>query len=159
MKPKLLNIQFERKQISALEMAKILSSLTPTLNYAGIENAQTIVEAVVEDPKVKTVVLAETEKLLNKNALLASNTSTIPITKLASVLQRPENFCGMHFFNTVHRMPLVEIIKGEKTSTKTIDMITAYANKIGKTAIVVNDCPGFFVNRVLFPYLSGFNLT
>lgn len=155
---KLLNNQFERKQISALEMAKILSSITPTLNYAGIENAQIIVEAVVEDPKVKTVVLAETEKLLNKNALLASNTSTIPITKLASVLQRPENFCGMHFFNPVHRMPLVEIIKGEKTSTKTIDMITAYANKMGKTAIVVNDCPGFFVNRVLFPYLSGFNL-
>jgi len=155
---KLLNNQFERKQISALEMAKILSSITPTLNYAGIENAQIIVEAVVEDPKVKTVVLAETEKLLNQNALLASNTSTIPITKLASVLQRPENFCGMHFFNPVHRMPLVEIIKGEKTSTKTIDMITAYANKMGKTVIVVNDCPGFFVNRVLFPYLSGFNL-
>lgn len=155
---KLLNNQFERKQISALEMAKILSSITPTLNYAGIKNAQIIVEAVVEDPKVKTVVLAETEKLLNQNALLASNTSTIPITKLASVLQRPENFCGMHFFNPVHQMPLVEIIKGEKTSTKTIDMITAYANKMDKTAIVVNDCPGFFVNRVLFPYLSGFNL-
>lgn len=155
---KLLNNQFERKQISALEMAKILSSITPTLNYAGIENAQVIVEAVVEDPKVKTVVLAETEKLLNEHALLAWNTSTIPITKLASVLQRPENFCGMHFFNPVHRMPLVEIIKGEKTSAKTIDTITAYANKMGKTAIIVNDCPGFFVNRVLFPYFSGFNL-
>lgn len=155
---RLLNKQFERKQISALEMAKILSSITPTLNYAGIENAQIIVEAVVEDPKVKTIVLAETEKLLNEHTILASNTSTIPITKLANVLQRPENFCGMHFFNPVHRMPLVEIIKGEKTSAKTIDTITAYANKMGKTAIVVNDCPGFFVNRVLFPYLSGFNL-
>lgn len=149
---KLLNNQFERKQISALEMAKILSSITPTLNYAGIENAQIIVEAVVEDPKVKTVVLAEIKKLLNQNALLASNTSTISIAKLASVLQRPENFCGMHFFNPVHRMPLVEIIKSEKTGTKTIDMITAYANKMGKTAIIVNDCSVFLLT-VYYPLI------
>ncbi|MBN0473532.1 fatty acid oxidation complex subunit alpha FadB, partial [Pseudomonas aeruginosa] len=76
---------------------------------------------------------------------------------LASVLQRPENFCGMHFFNPVHRMPLVEVIRGEKTSDNTIAKVVAWASKMGKTPIVVNDCPGFFVNRVLFPYFAGFS--
>lgn len=89
--------------------------------------------------------------------MLASNTSTIPIGELASVLKRPENFCGMHFFNPVHRMPLVEIIRGEKSSDETIAKVVAWASKMGKTPIVVNDCPGFFVNRVLFPYFAGFS--
>ncbi len=89
--------------------------------------------------------------------MLASNTSTIPISELASALKRPENFCGMHFFNPVHRMPLVEVIRGEKTSDDTIAKVVAWASKMGKTPIVVNDCPGFFVNRVLFPYFAGFS--
>lgn len=73
------------------------------------------------------------------------------------MLKRPENFCGMHFFNPVHRMPLVEIIRGEKSSDETIAKVVAWASKMGKTPIVVNDCPGFFVNRVLFPYFAGFS--
>jgi 3-hydroxyacyl-CoA dehydrogenase/enoyl-CoA hydratase/3-hydroxybutyryl-CoA epimerase/enoyl-CoA isomerase len=77
-----------------------------------------VVEAVVENPKVKKAVLAETEEKVRPDTVLASNTSTIPISELASVLKRPENFCGMHFFNPVHRMPLVEVIRGEKTSDK-----------------------------------------
>ena len=89
--------------------------------------------------------------------MLASNTSTIPISELANALERPENFCGMHFFNPVHRMPLVEIIRGEKSSDETIAKVVAWASKMGKTPIVVNDCPGFFVNRVLFPYFAGFS--
>ncbi len=116
-----------------------------------------VVEAVVENPKVKKAVLAETEAKVRPDTVLASNTSTIPISELASVLQRPENFCGMHFFNPVHRMPLVEVIRGEKTSDKTIATVVAWASKMGKTPIVVNDCPGFFVNRVLFPYFAGFS--
>ncbi|POF56071.1 fatty acid oxidation complex subunit alpha FadB, partial [Vibrio vulnificus] len=77
---------------------------------------------------------------------------------LAKSLKRPENFCGMHFFNPVHRMPLVEIIRGEHTSDETINRVVAYAAKMGKSPIVVNDCPGFFVNRVLFPYFGGFSM-
>lgn len=155
---KLLNAQFERGKINASKMAKTLASIHPSLSYAGIENAQIIVEAVVENPKIKAAVLAEVEPLVSSETILASNTSTIPITELANTLKRPENFCGMHFFNPVHRMPLVEIIRGEKTSDDTIAKVVAYASKMGKTPIVVNDCPGFFVNRVLFPYFAGFNL-
>lgn len=155
---KLLNKQLERGKINGLKMAQILSTIQPTLNYAGIEQAQIVVEAVVENPKIKAAVLAEAESLIKPDAVLASNTSTIPIDQLAASLQRPENFCGMHFFNPVHRMPLVEIIRGAKTSDQTIGTVVAYATKMGKTPIVVNDCPGFFVNRVLFPYFAGFSL-
>ena len=84
------------------------------------------------------------------------NTSTISISYLAQALKRPENFCGMHFFNPVHMMPLVEVIRGEKTSETAIATTVAYAKKMGKSPVVVNDCPGFLVNRVLFPYFGGF---
>jgi 3-hydroxyacyl-CoA dehydrogenase/enoyl-CoA hydratase/3-hydroxybutyryl-CoA epimerase/enoyl-CoA isomerase len=155
---KLLNKQLSRGRIDGFKMSKILASITPSLHYAGIESADIIVEAVVENPKVKAAVLAETEQHIDKDTVIASNTSTIPINLLAKSLQRPENFCGMHFFNPVHRMPLVEIIRGEKTSEETINRVVAYAAKMGKSPIVVNDCPGFFVNRVLFPYFAGFSL-
>lgn len=122
-----------------------------------LERVDIVVEAVVENPKVKKAVLAETEQKVRQDTVLASNTSTIPISELANALERPENFCGMHFFNPVHRMPLVEIIRGEKSSDETIAKVVAWASKMGKTPIVVNDCPGFFVNRVLFPYFAGFS--
>ncbi|WP_193015773.1 fatty acid oxidation complex subunit alpha FadB [Proteus sp. FME41] len=154
----LLQKRQEKGRMSAVDMAKTLASIQPTLNYASVSDADVVVEAVVENPKVKAAVLAETEALLADNAVLASNTSTIPISLLAKTLKRPENFCGMHFFNPVHRMPLVEIIKGEKTSEETINRIVSYASRMGKTPIIVNDCPGFFVNRVLFPYFAGFSL-
>jgi 3-hydroxyacyl-CoA dehydrogenase/enoyl-CoA hydratase/3-hydroxybutyryl-CoA epimerase/enoyl-CoA isomerase len=139
-------------------MAGILSSITPSLHYAGVEQSDVIVEAVVENPKVKAAVLSEVEGLVGEDTVLTSNTSTIPINLLAKSLKRPENFCGMHFFNPVHRMPLVEIIRGEHTSEETINRVVAYAAKMGKSPIVVNDCPGFFVNRVLFPYFGGFSM-
>ncbi|EKT53053.1 fatty acid oxidation complex subunit alpha FadB [Providencia sneebia] len=155
---KLLNGQFERGRINASKMAKVLASIHPSLSYSGIENSQIVVEAVVENPKIKSSVLAEVEKYVEPETIIASNTSTIPISELAKSLQRPENFCGMHFFNPVHRMPLVEVIRGKLTSDDTIAKVVAYASKMGKTPIVVNDCPGFFVNRVLFPYFAAFNL-
>lgn len=155
---KLLNKQLERGKINGSQMAQVIASITPSLHYAGIENADVVVEAVVENPKVKASVLSEVESQLKDDAILASNTSTIPINLLAKSLKHPERFCGMHFFNPVHRMPLVEIIRGEKTSDETIARIVAYAAKMGKSPIVVNDCPGFFVNRVLFPYFAGFSL-
>jgi len=153
----LLNKQLERGRISGFKMTDILSSITPSLHYAGAEQSDIIVEAVVENPEIKASVLREIEGLISKETILTSNTSTIPINLLAKSLKRPENFCGMHFFNPVHRMPLIEIIRGEKTSEDTINRVIAYATKMGKSPIVVNDCPGFFVNRVLFPYFSGFS--
>lgn len=154
---KLLNKQLERGKIDGLKLAGVIGTIHPTLDYTGFERVDVVVEAVVENPRVKKAVLTETESRVRPDTVLASNTSTIPIGELASVLQRPENFCGMHFFNPVHRMPLVEIIRGEKTADSTIAKVVAWASKMGKTPIVVNDCPGFFVNRVLFPYFAGFS--
>lgn len=155
---KLLNGQLTRGKLDGLKMANILSQIQPTLDYGRFADIDIVVEAVVENPKVKGEVLAQTETHLSENAVLASNTSTIPIALLAKSLKHPERFCGMHFFNPVHRMPLVEIIRGPQTSDDTIARVVAYASKMGKTPVVVNDCPGFFVNRVLFPYFAAFSL-
>jgi len=152
----ILNKQLKRGRIDGKKLAKVLNNITPTLNYESVKDVDIVVEAVVENPKVKAMVLAEVEGHLSEDAVLTSNTSTISINALAKSLKRPEKFCGMHFFNPVHKMPLVEIIRGENTSEETIATVVAYAAKMGKSPIVVNDCPGFFVNRVLFPYFGGF---
>ncbi len=153
---KLLSKQVNRGRMSADKMGKILASIEPTLSYENFDQLDIVVEAVVENPKVKHAVLADVEKHVSEDAIIASNTSTISITYLAEAMQRPENFCGMHFFNPVHAMPLVEVIRGEKTSDTAVARTVAYANAMGKKAVVVNDCPGFLVNRVLFPYFAGF---
>ena len=153
---KLLTKQVERKKMTPEVMGKVISKITPTLSYSDFKNTDFIVEAVVENIKVKQSVLAEVEQNTSNDTILASNTSTISITKLAEGLKRPEMFCGMHFFNPVHRMPLVEIIRGEKSSEATIAKAVNYATQMGKTPIVVNDCAGFLVNRILFPYFNGF---
>ncbi len=140
------------------KMAQTIASITPTLDYAAIKHADIVVEAVVENPKVKDAVLVETEALLRDDAILCSNTSTISIDLLAKNLKRPDKFCGMHFFNPVHKMPLVEVIRGSKTSDETVATVVAWASSMGKSPIVVNNCPGFLVNRVLFPYFHGFSL-
>jgi len=154
---KLLGGQLKRGRIDAVKMAKVITQITPTLSYGDFNRVDLVVEAVVENVKVKKSVLAEVEKHLADDAVLTSNTSTISITELATALEKPESFCGMHFFNPVHRMPLVEVIRGEKTSESTIARTVAYAKAMGKTPVVVNDCPGFLVNRVLFPYFGGFS--
>lgn len=153
---KLLAKLVQRGKIDTAKMGKALSNIRPTLSYADFGGVDIVVEAVVENPKVKQAVLAEVEAQVGENTILASNTSTISITHLAQALKKPENFCGMHFFNPVHRMPLVEVIRGEKTSDEAVATTVAYAAAMGKTPIVVNDCPGFLVNRVLFPYFAGF---
>jgi len=148
----------ERGRMSAAEMAAVLGRIRPTLDYQGFSTLDITVEAVVENPAVKKKVLAECEAQLPENAVLASNTSTISISELATALSRPAQFCGMHFFNPVHRMPLVEVIRGRATSDATLATVVGYAKAMGKTPIVVNDCAGFYVNRVLFPYFMGFDL-
>ena len=153
---KLLVKAVERKKMNINAMADTLNRIRPTLSYGDFGNVDVCVEAVVENVNVKKAVLAEAEGHLKEGAILASNTSTISITELATALKKPEDFCGMHFFNPVHRMPLVEVIRGEKTSEETIATVVSYAQKMGKTPIVVNDCPGFLVNRILFPYFGGF---
>jgi len=155
---KLLSKRVDRKKMSASEMGDVLNRIEPALTYDGFDQVDIVVEAVVENPKVKRSVLAEVESKVGTDTVLASNTSTISITYLAEALARPENFCGMHFFNPVHMMPLVEVIRGAKTSDNAVARTVAYANAMGKKAIVVKDCPGFLVNRVLFPYLAGFAL-
>ena len=155
---KILNKKLEKGRTTGKKMAATLNNIIPTLDNGALADTDFIIEAVVENPNVKAAVLSETESLVSDDTILTSNTSTISINRLAESLKRPENFCGMHFFNPVPRMPLVEIIRGEKTSEETIAATVAYASKMGKTPIVVNDCPGFFVNRVLFPYFAGFSL-
>ncbi len=153
---KLLSKQVNRGRMSVEKMGQVLASIDPTLSYDNFDGLDIVVEAVVENPKVKNIVLAEVEKVVSPDAVIASNTSTISISYLANALERPENFCGMHFFNPVHAMPLVEVIRGEKSSDTAIARTVAYAAAMGKKPIVVNDCPGFLVNRVLFPYFAGF---
>ncbi len=153
---KLLGKRVEKGRLTPAKMAEALNAIRPTMSYGDFGNVDIVVEAVVENPKVKHAVLAEVEGAVKEDAIIASNTSTISISLLAQALKRPENFCGMHFFNPVHMMPLVEVIRGEKTSETAIATTVAYAKKMGKNPIVVNDCPGFLVNRVLFPYFGGF---
>lgn len=155
---KILNKKLAKGRLDGKKLAQTLTNITPTLSMDVIKDTNFVIEAVVENPNVKAAVLAETEKTVSEDTILTSNTSTISINKLAESLERPDKFCGMHFFNPVPLMPLVEVIRGEKTSDDTVAATVAYAAKMGKTAIVVNDCPGFFVNRVLFPYFSGFSL-
>jgi 3-hydroxyacyl-CoA dehydrogenase / enoyl-CoA hydratase / 3-hydroxybutyryl-CoA epimerase / enoyl-CoA isomerase len=154
---KLLNSRVEKGKLSPADMAATLMRIDPCLSYEGFDQVDLVVEAVVENPKVKMAVLREVESAVQADTVLCSNTSTISIDLLASALTRPENFCGMHFFNPVHAMPLVEVIRGTQSSDAAVARTLAYANALGKKPVVVKDCPGFLVNRVLFPYFAGFS--
>ncbi len=153
---KLLAKRVKRGIMTEAVMMDTLSRINTTLTYGDVANTDIVVEAVVENVNIKKSVLAELEGIVSKDTILASNTSTISITELATATKHPERVCGMHFFNPVPLMPLVEVIRGEKSSDETIATTVAYALSIGKKPIVVNDCPGFMVNRVLFPYLNAF---
>ncbi len=153
---KLLEKRVSRGKLDTNGMITALSKISPTLDYTDFGDVDFVVEAVVENQKVKKFVLQELEDLVSEDTIIATNTSTISVDELASVLKRPENFCGMHFFNPVPVMPLVEVIRGEHSTEATIATTVAYAKKLGKTPIVVNNCPGFLVNRVLFPYFGAF---
>jgi 3-hydroxyacyl-CoA dehydrogenase / enoyl-CoA hydratase / 3-hydroxybutyryl-CoA epimerase / enoyl-CoA isomerase len=140
---------------AAVALAKLSTSLTSTsLTTSALADRDVVIEAIVENEEAKVKLFSEVEKILPPGAILASNTSTISITRMAKSVRYPDRFAGMHFFNPVERMQLVEVIRGEKTSDETVVTLVDLARKIGKTPIVVRDCPGFLVNRVLFPYLN-----
>ncbi len=135
----------------ALDYIPLLNGTTNTDELAATD---IIVEAIYENADAKRELYERLEPKLGENAILCSNTSTIPITDLAKGLKHPERFCGLHFFNPVRRMPLVEVIRGEQTNDETIATAVAYAKRIGKSPIIVNDGPGFVVNRILLPYMN-----
>jgi 3-hydroxyacyl-CoA dehydrogenase/enoyl-CoA hydratase/3-hydroxybutyryl-CoA epimerase/3-hydroxyacyl-CoA dehydrogenase/enoyl-CoA hydratase/3-hydroxybutyryl-CoA epimerase/enoyl-CoA isomerase len=135
-------------------MLKFAPFINATTVDAEYRNCDLLIEAVVENPKVKTELYQRIEPLLPQDAILASNTSAISIGRLAEKLKRPDRFCGIHFFNPVRKMPLVEVIRGPKTSDETVATAVAFAKSIGKSPIVVNDGPGFLVNRLLLPYMN-----
>ncbi|HMT48720.1 3-hydroxyacyl-CoA dehydrogenase NAD-binding domain-containing protein [Dietzia sp. UBA5065] len=132
----------------------LLARITPTTDPAAAAGAQAVIEAVFEDPKVKEAVFAEIAPHIAPDALLCSNTSTLPITMLAGGVDRPADFIGLHFFSPVDKMPLVEIIKGGKTSEDALGRALALVSRIGKTPIVVNDSRGFFTSRVIGTFTS-----
>jgi len=150
----------DRRRMTRGEMQRKLARITGTTDWSGFHRADVVIEAVVENVQIKRQVLAEFEGIEKPGAIFATNTSTIPITQIAAEAKHPENVVGMHFFNPVDRMPLVEIIRGEKTSDEAMVTTAALARKLGKTVVYCNDGPGFVVNRILGPYMneSGFLL-
>jgi 3-hydroxyacyl-CoA dehydrogenase/enoyl-CoA hydratase/3-hydroxybutyryl-CoA epimerase/enoyl-CoA isomerase len=155
---KLLTKSISIDKISNSDAESVLSRIKPSINYEDTKKTTIVIEAIVENKTMKSEVLTEIEKQLPTNAILSSNTSTISIDFLASNLIHPDRFCGIHFFNPVHVMPLVEIVRGKRTSNETIELAVAHAIKLGKKPIVVNDCPGFLVNRILFPAIFAFDM-
>ncbi|HEX4414095.1 MAG TPA: 3-hydroxyacyl-CoA dehydrogenase NAD-binding domain-containing protein [Lacipirellulaceae bacterium] len=135
----------------AVELAPLVNG---TLSDVELSRADIIIEAIIEKRDLKQKLFTRIEPLTGDQSILCSNTSTIPITLLANGLDHPERFCGLHFFNPVRQMPLVEVIRGRKTSDATIATAAAYARTLGKSPIVMNDGPGFLVNRLLLPYMN-----
>ncbi len=152
----LSEVSFNRKTRApdvqrALDFAPLVNG---TLSDSEVAAADIVIEAIFENADAKRDLYARLEPQLGEQTTLCSNTSTIPITELAKSLKRPDRFCGLHFFNPVRSMPLVEVIRGEQTSEDTIATAVAYAKKIKKSPIVMRDGPGFLVNRVLLPYMN-----
>lgn len=153
---KLLAKQVEIGKLKAAKAEAVLASIVPTLDFDQFDSVDIVVEAVVENLAVKQAVLAEVEALARPGTVLASNTSSLSIADIAAKLQRPEDVVGMHFFNPVHLMPLVEIVRGPKTRDAAIAKTVGYALAMGKTPLVVKDCEGFLINRILGAYFTAF---
>ncbi|HYM60632.1 MAG TPA: 3-hydroxyacyl-CoA dehydrogenase NAD-binding domain-containing protein [Thermoanaerobaculia bacterium] len=144
----------DRRRMTRGEMQRKLARITSTLDWNGFSSVDVVIEAVVENLAIKRQVVSEFEAQAKPEAIFATNTSTIPITDIAEGAKRPENIVGMHFFNPVDRMPLVEVIRGQKTSDAAMATVASFARKLGKTVVICNDGPGFVVNRILGPYIN-----
>jgi 3-hydroxyacyl-CoA dehydrogenase / enoyl-CoA hydratase / 3-hydroxybutyryl-CoA epimerase len=143
-----------RRQITRQQFDDMLSLAEGTIVYTGFGNATLVIEAVFEDLGVKQAVIREVERVLPPDAVIASNTSTIPIASIAQASRDPSHVIGMHFFSPVPKMPLLEVIVTPSTDADVIATTVALGRRLGKTVIVVNDSPGFYVNRILAPYVN-----
>jgi len=144
----------KRRKLTRYVAEASMGRILPTLDYSGFKRCGIVIEAVVESLDIKKKVFAELSKVCAPDAILASNTSSLSVSRMADQVENPDRVVGMHFFNPVHRMPLVEIIRAEKTSDATIATIVDFSRKLRKTPIVVKDAPGFLVNRLLLPFLN-----
>jgi len=149
-----LDKSIEKGKMTADEKKKILSHLKGTTKLEDLKDVDLVIEAIFENIKVKKELFQDLDKICKKETYFASNTSTIPITDLASVTMRPEHFIGMHFMNPVPLMKLVEIIRGLRTDDETTKLIKELAEKMGKIPVEVNDGPGFVSNRLLMPMIN-----
>ena len=144
----------EKDKLTAAARDAALALIEPIADYAPMAAAELIIEAATEREEIKRTIFAEAGKVLGPDAILASNTSSIPITRLAQASSDPARFVGVHFFNPVPVMGLVELIRGLATSDATVAAVEAYAGRLGKAVVHANDAPGFIVNRILMPMLN-----
>lgn len=144
----------KKKVIDSYQFSQKTSLVSTGLDFSGFKNLDLTIEAIVEDMGIKQKVIGETAKNMRDDAIIATNTSSLSVTEMSKGHPRPEFFAGMHFFSPVHKMPLVEVIRGEKTSDETIATVFELSKKMGKMPVVVKDGPGFLVNRLLLPYMA-----
>lgn len=140
--------------LTAQQKEAAFARVRGTTSYDELKDAQLVIETATENPRIKLDILRKVEEVVSASALIGSNTSSISITEMAAVLRRPERFIGLHFFNPVPSMALVEVIRGLQTSDETHARTVAFANAIGKTPISVRNSPGFVVNRILCPMVN-----
>jgi 3-hydroxyacyl-CoA dehydrogenase len=144
----------DSNKMSAGEMAEKVSLVTPTLSYADLSDVDIVIEAVPEVMDIKKKVFAELDKVCPEHTIFASNTSALSISEMGAATKRPQKMIGMHFFSPAHIMKLVEIIPGLDTSQETVDDVVMFTESLRKIAVVVQECPGFLVNRLLMPYMG-----
>ncbi len=148
-----LKKQLKRRRISKYEYLQIMHRISGTVDFSGFKDTDVVVEAIIEDLEIKKSTLSELEKHVDDKTIIATNTSSLRVDDMAAVMKNKERFAGMHFFNPVHKMPLVEVVRGKHSSDEAVASIFKLAQRLGKTPIVVNDGPGFLVNRLLLPYM------
>ncbi len=146
--------QLKRKRINQRQKLQKVNHIAPVLDYSGFGSVDLVIEAIIEKMDVKKAVFQELETKIADDCVVASNTSSLSITEMQKAFKRPERFAGMHFFNPVSKMPLIEVIRGEKSDDRAVSTVYQFSKRIGKTPIVVKDSPGFLVNRLLMPYLN-----
>lgn len=146
--------KLKRRRITKYDFQQKMNHISGGLDFSGFKNMDVVIEAVVEDMSIKKKVIEQTAKECKKDCIIASNTSSLSINEMAKAHPYPQNFLGMHFFNPVHKMPLVEVIRGEQTSDEAVATIFNLCKKMGKTPVVVKDAPAFLVNRLLLPWMA-----
>ncbi len=149
-----MNRRVERQEITEADKKKALERITTSKNYKGFKSCQLVIEAAIEDERVKNQILKDLCKDLEPDTIIATNTSSISITRLGAQTDRPNKFVGMHFMNPVPRMDLVEMIRGIATDEETYKAVRDLTKKLGKTPVNAEDFPAFIVNRILLPMIN-----